>query len=141
MEPDISWIYLAFFLLIPLARIIPRIVSKIKKNNMPETEMQNMHNVDQYTDTRKKPQTKPQTQKPQTQKPQTKNMLVLGALNHGLKTFESIQKNTGLESSELEDILNKLERDEMLLVRQKQGMLGVKVELFPTDKGFKEYYS
>ena len=112
---------------------------------MPETpEMQNMHGVNQYTDMHKKskPQTqKPQTQKPQTQKPQTKNMLVLGALNRGLKTFESIQKDTGLESRELDDILNKLEKDEMLLIRQKQGMLGVKVELFPTDKGFKEYYS
>lgn len=74
-------------------------------------------------------------------KSQTKNMLVLGALNRGAKTFESIQKDTGLENQELDKVLQDLEKNGLLSVRQKQGVFGTKTELFPTDKGFKEYYS
>ena len=83
------------------------------------------------------------TQRPQIEssKPQTKNMLVLGVLNRGSKTFEHIQKNTGLDNKELDAILEDLENNGMLKVEQKQGLFGPKTELFPTDKGFKEYYS
>ena len=42
-------------------------------------------------------------------KPQTKNNLVLGALNRGSKTFENIQKNTGLDNEELDTILEDLD--------------------------------
>ena len=74
-------------------------------------------------------------------KPDTKNMQVLGEINRGIKTFEKIQKNTGLDTKELDSILQNLERDGMLRVEQKQGLLGLKIELYATDKGFKEYYS
>ena len=76
-----------------------------------------------------------------SQKPTTKNMLVLGELHRGHRTFESIQKNTGLSNNELDSILDYLEKNGMLKVQQKQGFFGTKVELPPTDKGFKEYYS
>ncbi|MDH3204111.1 MAG: hypothetical protein OEL81_05490 [Nitrosopumilus sp.] len=74
-------------------------------------------------------------------KPQTKNMLVLGEVNKGTKTFEKILKNTGLNGKELDTILEDLEKNNMIKVQQKQGLLGTKIELYPTDKGFKEYYS
>lgn len=74
-------------------------------------------------------------------KPETKSMQVLGEINRGAKTFENIQKNTGLDIKELDSILQNLERDGMLRVEQKQGLLGLKIELYATDKGFKEYYS
>ena len=33
MDPDFSWIYLLFFLMIPLARIIPRVLSRMRGRN------------------------------------------------------------------------------------------------------------
>jgi len=134
MDPDFSWIYLLIFLMIPLARIIPRLLAKRKmKNNSSQTiqERQFQPSFDEYSE-------KPQRE---FSKPQTKNMLVLGELNKGSKTFENIQKNTGLSNKELEEILEDLEKDGMLKIHQKQGLFGTKIELYPTDKGFKEYYS
>jgi len=134
MDPDFSWIYLLIFLMIPLARIIPRLLAKRKmKNNTTQTiqERQFQPSFDEYSE-------KPQRE---FSKPQTKNMLVLGELNKGSKTFKNIQKNTGLNNKDLETILEDLEKNGMLKVHQKQGLFGSKIELYPTDKGFKEYYS
>ncbi len=131
MEPNFIWIYLVILFMIPLARIIPRMISKRKQNapiqKIPEKRpQQNLENADNPNP---------------NQKPRTKNMLVLGALNRRLKTFSSIQKETGLESHELDAIFKELEEKGLLTIRQKQGMFGTKIELLPTEKGFKEYYS
>ncbi|MDH3735820.1 MAG: hypothetical protein OEQ94_02225 [Nitrosopumilus sp.] len=103
------------------------------KNNTTQTiqERQFQPSFDEYSE-------KPQRE---FSKPQTKNMLVLGELNKGSKTFKNIQKNTGLNNKDLETILEDLEKNGMLKVHQKQGLFGSKIELYPTDKGFKEYYS
>jgi len=133
-DPNFSWIYLIIFLAIPLARIIPRLLAKRGiGSNVSNTiqEKQFQSGFDEY----------PQNPQIESSKPQTKNNLVLGALNRGSKTFESIQKNTGLDNKELDTILEDLEKNGMLKVLQKQGLFGPKTELYPTDKGFKEYYS
>ena len=133
-DPNFSWIYLIIFLAIPLARIIPRLLAKRGiGSNVSSTiqEKQFQSGFDEY----------PQKPQMESSKPQTKNNLVLGALNRGSKTFESIQKNTGLDNKELDTILEDLEKNGMLKVLQKQGLFGPKTELHPTDKGFKEYYS
>ena len=127
-DPNFSWIYLIIFLAIPLARIIPRVLAKKGiKNKIPNIlqEKPFQTNVTEMT-------LKPQIE---SSNPQTKNMLVLGALNRGSKTFESIQKNTGLDNKELDTILEDLENNGMLKVEQKQGLFGPKTELYPTDKG------
>ena len=154
MEHDYSWIYLLFFLMIPLARIIPRLLSKMRGRNSPmeskpEDLSQKPEDLSQKPeDLSQKPEDlsqKPEdlSQKPETEfrKPPTKNMLVLGELNRGTKTFEKIQKNTGFTSEELEEILENLEKNDLLQISQKQGMFGSKIELYPTEKGMKEYYS
>ena len=82
-----------------------------------------------------------QEHKRESTKPLTKDMLVLGELNRGTTKFEKIVKNTGIDSKELDSILKDLENRNLMRVEQKNGVLGPKVELFPTDKGFKEYYS
>lgn len=132
MDPNFSWIYLAIFLIIPLARIIPRLMARrrMRSEHSESLEKQPQQTYERYAEEQK---IEP--------KPQTKNMLVLGALNRGSKTFESIQKDTGLGNKELDKVLEDLEKKGLLVVRQKQGMLGTKIELLPTDKGFKEYYS
>lgn len=134
MEADFSWIYLIFFLMIPLARIIPRVLAKMRnKENSTQTIQE-----EQF-----RPNTNEYSEEPQREfsKPQTKNMLVLGELHRGSKTFEIIQKNSGLNNKELDKILEDLEKKDMLKVQHKQGLLGTKIELYPTEKGFKEYYS
>ena len=140
-DPNFSWVYLIIFLAIPLARIIPRILAKkgigVKS---PQTIQENQFETD-HGEYLQKPQIEPTKPQIESTKPQTKNNLVLGALNRGSKTFEDIQKNTGLSNSELDVILEDLENNGMMKVVHKQGMLGPKTEILPTDKGFKEYYS
>ncbi len=137
-EPNFSWIYIIIFLAIPLARFIPRILAKkgIGKNfSQPRSQNEFQSGFDEN---RLNMQEEPRME---SSKPQSKNDLVLGVLNRGSKTFESIQKNTGLDSQELDSILEDLEKNGLLNVVHKQGLLGPKTELYPTDKGFKEYYS
>jgi len=133
-DPNFSWVYLIIFMAIPLARIIPRILAKKGiGRKLPSTIQEKQIQTDSHE--------MPQRSQIESTKPQTKNMLVLGALNRGSKTFESIQKNTGLDNKELDTILEDLENNGMLKVEHKQGLFGPKTELYPTDKGFKEYYS
>jgi len=140
-DPNFSWIYIIIFLAIPLARIIPRILAKkgIGKSFIQPQQQK------PFEPSFVKPAPEPQSEsfKPQIDpsKPQTKNNLVLGVLNRGSKSFESIQKNTGLDNKELDEILEDLEKNGLMKVVHKQGMLGPKTEIYPTDKGFKEYYS
>ncbi len=74
-------------------------------------------------------------------RPETKDMLVLGELNRGVKSFEKMQKIIGLKRDELISILDDLEKRGLMRVEEKKGPFGPKVELYATDKGFKEYYS
>ena len=130
MDPNFSWIYLIIFLAIPLARIIPRIIAR--RRNNPDQRFQNNF------ETRQEQISEFKEENP---RPKTKNMLVLGELNRGTKSFEVVQKNTGLDANELNKILEHLEEQGLLKVQEKQGLFGVKIELYPTEKGFKEYYS
>ena len=128
-DPNFAWIYLVIFLAIPLARIIPRMIAKRRQN--PDQR--------QFESKFDNSQTEIKTQERTT--PLTKDKMVLRELNLGVRTFEKIQKNTGLDTKTLDSVLGDLERDGLMKVVQKQGMFGPKTELYPTDKGFKEYYS
>ena len=149
MEADFSWIYLIIFLMIPLARIIPRLLRRKKLQNLssqkvPEKQFESDFN--RYQDQSDKQFESNSTefnQEPSktSSKPQTKNMLVLGELHRGVRLFENIQKNTGLTNEELNAVLEDLETNGLMKTQQKPGLLGMKTELLPTDKGFKEYYS
>lgn len=48
---------------------------------------------------------------------------------------------TNIDNKELDSILEDLESRALIKVVKKQGMFGPKIELYSTDKGFKEYYS
>ncbi|MCV0366168.1 MAG: hypothetical protein K5798_02745 [Nitrosopumilus sp.] len=140
-DPNFSWIYLVIFLAIPLSRIIPRLLSKKGIRFNPSKTIQERQfppSSDSYSQKSSMDSPKPEIV---PSKPQSKSMLVLGELNRGTKYFETIQKNTGLDNPELESILEDLENNGLMKVHQKQGLFGLKTELLPTDKGFKEYYS
>ncbi len=140
-DPNFSWIYLVIFLAIPLARIIPRILAKRGIGVNPSQTIKERQYSPGFDNYAQKPSMEPSKPKIDPSKPQTKSMLVLGELNRGTKYFENIQKNTGLDNQELESILEDLENNGLLKVHEKQGLFGIKTELFLTDKGFKEFYS
>jgi len=74
--------------------------------------------------------------------PETKlHLMVLERMNRGAKNFKKIQEITGLERDELVSILDDLEKRGMMKVEEKSGLFGSKIELYPTNKGIKEYYS
>ena len=78
---------------------------------------------------------------PASKAEQTDEMIVLGAMHRGAKTFVSIQKKTGMETSSLNKALENLEGRQMIRVVTRKGLMGTKVEVYPTDKGFRSYYS
>jgi len=143
-EEGFMWIYLIFFL-IPLARIIPRLVRKWKKRNSTFTENQfspDYSRIEQRQESFERPERQESFQRQKSsEKPQNKEMQVLGELNRGVKDFNKIQKNLDIDNQKLEKILKDLEDQGLMKVIKKNGITGIKVELYSTEKGFKRYYT
>jgi DNA-binding MarR family transcriptional regulator len=146
-EHGYMWIYLIFFL-IPLARIIPRLVKKWRKkesSTFTENEFSpNNPRIEQRQESIERSERQESIERSERQEsiesPQTKEMQVLGELNKGVKDFSKIQKNLDIDNQKLESILKDLEKQGLMKVIKKKGFSGIKIELYPTDKGFKRYY-
>jgi hypothetical protein len=134
------WI-LVFFVILMIARIVPRMMRQ-RKINFQKTKVVT---TDQpfLNDPRDKPFVKEAKDQPFTSetRPESKDMMVLGQINRGYKTFVEVRKTTGLDSEELNSILEDLEKRGLMRVEQTKGLLGIKVELLPTEKGYREYDS
>lgn len=128
MDEGFSWIYLVFFL-VPLARIIPRLVKRWQRK-VPNTDSKFVPRDFEVQDKRDF-----------GEKPQTKEMQVLRELNMQVKDFNKIQRNLGINNQELESILKNFEEQGLMKVVEKKGIFGNKIELYPTEKGYKKYYS
>jgi len=140
-EHGFMWIYLIFFL-IPLARIIPRLVRKWQKRNSTFTENQFSPGNPRIEQRQESFQRHESFQRQESsERPQNKEMQVLGELNKGTKDFNKIQKNLNIHNQELEKILKDLENQKLMKVIKKKGIAGIKVELHATEKGFKRYYT
>jgi len=68
----------------------------------------------------------------------SKDIIILGAIQAGIKKFDKIQKITQIEPEELNSILEHLENSEFIRVVEKNGLLGKKIEIIVTEKGSKE---
>ena len=66
---------------------------------------------------------------------EAKDLIVLGAINNGVKQFNNISKATNIKPEELNSILQKLENRGFIIVQEKKGLLGKKIELNVTEKG------
>ena len=64
-----------------------------------------------------------------------KDIIVLGAIQAGIKKFDKIQKMTQIEPEELNSILEQLENSMFIRVTEKSGLLGKKIEIIITKKG------
>lgn len=140
-ENGIMWIYL-IFLLIPLSRILPRLIKKWKLKNagIPQQSFNTQFQVSNNAVSEPSRETF-RAQSQRELKPKSIDMLVLGELNHGTKNFDTIQKKLGIDNETLNSILEDLENQGLMRVEQKQGFLGPKIELYPTEEGIKKYYS
>jgi len=67
-----------------------------------------------------------------------KDLIVLGAIKHGVKKFDKIQKMTKIKPDELNLILEQLEKRGFIHAEEKKGLFGMKVEITVTDKGSNE---
>ena len=67
-----------------------------------------------------------------------KDIIVLGAIKHGIKRFEKIQETTQIEAKDLSKILEVLENRGLIKVIERKGWLGNKIEMNVTEKGSKE---
>ena len=67
-----------------------------------------------------------------------KDIIVLGAIKHGIKKFDKIQKMTQIESKELNSILEQLESRGFIQTERKKGWFGTKIEITTTEIGSKE---
>ena len=67
-----------------------------------------------------------------------KDLIVLGAIKHGVKKFDKIQKMTKIKPEELNLILEQLEKQGFIQAEEKKGWFGMKVEITVTDKGSNE---
>ena len=140
-EEGFMWIYLIFFL-IPLARIIPRLVRKWQKKDNKFTENQFSQENPRIEERQESFQRQESFRSQESfEKPQSKEMLVLGELNRGVKDFNKIQKNLEIDTQTLEEILKDLEDKRLMKVIKKNGITGMKVELHSTEKGFKKFYT
>ena len=68
----------------------------------------------------------------------SKDIIVLGAIKAGIKKFDKIQKIRHIEPKELNSILEQLENGGFIQVKEKKGLLGIKVEIVVTEKGSEE---
>jgi len=134
------WIYLIFFL-IPLARIIPRVIRKLqnKDNTIKDNHFNpNFQQPEQRHETLEKSESF--VKQESSDKPLDVEMQVLREINNGNKDFNRIQKNVGIDNQKLENILDDFEEKGLMRVVNKSGITGNKIEIHPTEKGFKKFY-
>ena len=138
MTEHFYWIWAIFFI-IPFVSIIRRYLRKRNMQNSSKSSEQ-YHEMQFKTNSSKIEMPRRNLLEPEP-KHKTKDMQVFEVLNYGAENFEKIQKITGLKHDELVSILEDLEKRGMMKVEENSGLLGSKIELYPTKKGIKEYYS
>ena len=69
---------------------------------------------------------------------ESREIIVLGSIQAGIDKFDKIQKMTQIEPKELNSILEQLEKNEFIHVKEKKGLLGNKIEIKVTEKGSNE---
>ena len=138
MEPNYSWIYLLIFLIIPLARILPRILKrsglKEKISARPESPSGNFF---------KESPSDNFTESPSREEYSTKNWpkekIVLGLLMTNISKFEELQKRGNLSVNNLDRILQNLEKSGFMTPVEKNGPFGKSIQLKITEKGVREF--
>ena len=70
---------------------------------------------------------------------ENKETVVLGVISRGISKFDKISRESNVEPKNLESILQKLENSGLIKVDEKKSWTGTKIEINPTEKGYKEF--
>ena len=154
MEENYSWIYLLIFLIIPLARILPRVLKRagLKQNisTRPDNPRENFFQ-ESSPDRFQKPssdtfqESSPDNFEESTRKEEfstknwSKEKIVLGLLLTDITKFEEIQKRANLSTNNLDNILQDLEKKRLMMPVEKSGPFGKSIQLRITEKGAAEF--
>ena len=148
MEENYSWIYLLIFLIIQLARIVPRLLRRagLKENisARPESPRGNFFQESSSPDTFRESSSSDNFQEsPRREEFSTKNWpkekIVLGLLLTNITKFEEIQKKGNLSTNNLDTILQDLEKKGLMQPVEKTGPFGKSIQLRITEKGAAEF--
>ena len=162
MEENYSWIYLLIFLIIPLARILPRVLKRVglKQNTStrPESARENFFqesSPDNFQESspdnfqESSPdnfqESSPDNfqESPRKEEFSTKNWskekIVLGLLMTNISKFEELQKRANLSTNNLDTILQDLEKKRFMMPVEKSGPFGKSIQLKITEKGAAEF--
>ena len=154
MEENYSWIYLLIFLIIPLARILPRVLKRagLKQNisARPESPRRNFFqesSPDNFQESSPDnfQESSPDNfqESPRKEEFSTKNWskekIVLGLLMTNISKFEEIQKRANLSTNNLDTILQDLEKKRFMIPVEKSSPFGKSIQLKITEKGAAEF--
>ena len=154
MEENYSWIYLLIFLIIPLARILPRILKRagLKQNISTRTDNPRENFFQESSPDRfQKPssdtfqESSPDNFEESTRREEfstknwSKEKIVLGLLLTDITKFEEIQKRANLSTNNLDNILQDLEKKRLMMPVEKNGPFGKSIQLRITEKGAAEF--
>ena len=162
MEENYSWIYLLIFLIIPLARILPRVLRRIGlKGNTPARTESPRRNFFQESSPDRFQESSPDRfqesspdrfqesspdnfeESPRKEEFSTKNWskekIVLGLLMTNISKFEELQKRANLSTNNLDTILQDLEKKRLMMPVEKSGPFGKSIQLKITQKGATEF--
>ena len=146
MEENYSWIYLLIFLIIPLARILPRVLKRagLKQNTSTRPESPR-GNFFQESSPDNFQESSPDNfqESPRKEEFSTKNWskekIVLGLLMTNISKFEELQKRANLSTNNLDTILQDLEKKRFMMPVEKSGPFGKSIQLKITEKGAAEF--
>ena len=154
MEENYSWIYLLIFLIIPLARILPRVLKRTGlKQNISTRSESSRENFFQESSPDTFRESSPDTfresspdnfeESPRKEQFSTKNWykekIVLGLLLTDISKFEELQKRANLSTNNLDTILQDLEKKRLMMPVEKSGPFGKSIQLRITEKGAAEF--
>ena len=148
MEENYSWIYLLIFMIIPLARILPRLLRRagLKQDisARPETPRGNFFQESPSADNFRESSSSDNFQEsPRREEFSTKNWpkekIVLGLLMTNISKFEELQKKGNISTNNLDTILQDLEKKGLMRPVEKSGPFGKSIQLRITEKGAAEF--
>ena len=148
MEENYSWIYLLIFMIIPLARILPRLLRRagLKQDisARPETPRGNFFQESPSADNFRESSSPDNFQEsPRREEFSTKNWskekIVLGLLMTNISKFEELQKKGNISTNNLDTILQDLEKKGRMRHEEKSGPFGKSIQLKITEKGAAEF--
>ena len=145
MEENFSWIYLLIFLIIPLARILPRIFKRgdLKKSISARLESPRENFFKESFSSDNFEELPSREESPSREEFSTRNWstekIVLGLLMSDISKFEELQKRGNLSTNNLDRILQNLEKKGFMTPVEKSGPFGTSIQLKITEKGAREF--